>query len=200
MTYDPQRHHRRSIRLKGYDYSQAGAYFITICTQDRACLLGDVVDGEMQENEFGEIVRAEWFASADIRQEIRLNPDEFVVMPNHIHGIVWIIAPHRRGDRPVAPGTGNQPTMGDRPIMGDRPVAPTNCSRSVGSLIAGFKSAATKKINRLRGTPGAPLWQRNYYEHIIRNDKSLCRIRQYITNNPLRWDLDRMNASHSDLR
>ncbi len=92
MKYDPDRHHRRSVRLKGYDYAQPGAYFITICTQNRECLFGEIVDGEMHLNEFGEIVRAEWFRSAEIRAEIELHPNEFVVMPNHVHGIVWIVS------------------------------------------------------------------------------------------------------------
>ena len=89
MPYDPARHRRHSIRLRGYDYAQAGAYFVTICTQDRGCLFGEIVDVEVRPNDIGAIVREEWFRSADIRQEIELLPDEFVVMPNHIHGIVW---------------------------------------------------------------------------------------------------------------
>jgi REP element-mobilizing transposase RayT len=91
MPYDPTRHHRRSIRLKGYDYSQAGAYFITICTQDRAGLFGEIVDGEMRLNEYGQIVRDEWFHTAVVRPCVVLYPDEFVVMPNHVHGIIWIV-------------------------------------------------------------------------------------------------------------
>ncbi len=88
MKYDPNKHHRRSIRLKGYDYSSAGAYFITICAYQRACLFGEIVDGMMQLNEFGQIVADEWLKSSEIRREIAL--DEWVVMPNHIHGIVFI--------------------------------------------------------------------------------------------------------------
>jgi REP element-mobilizing transposase RayT len=98
MKYDPQHHRRRSIRLKEYDYSQAGAYFVTICTQHRKCLFGDVVDGEMRLNDAGRTVRDEWLKSQAIRNEIAL--DAFVVMPNHFHGIAII---RRRGDRPVAP-------------------------------------------------------------------------------------------------
>lgn len=188
MTYDHYgrpagRPNRRSIRLQGYDYSRAGAYFITICTQDRACLFGEVVDGKMRLNECGNIVRHEWFRSAEIRHEIVLFPDEFVVMPNHIHGIVRIVqshdADHRRGDRPVAP---TKPPHGPE-------------KHSVASLVAGFKSAVTKRINALRGTPGLPVWQRNYYEHIIRDEESLNRIRQYILDNPARWAFDRENPA-----
>ena len=85
------RYHRRSIRLKGYDYTQPGAYFVTICTHGRKMLFGRVVDGEMALNEFGEIVREEWFKTAQVRPYVRLYEDEFVVMPNHIHGIIWIV-------------------------------------------------------------------------------------------------------------
>ncbi|SMC25047.1 hypothetical protein SAMN02746041_02200, partial [Desulfacinum hydrothermale DSM 13146] len=91
MKYDPTPHHRRSIRLKGHNDSQAGAYFVTIVTQDRACLFGRIVDGEMRLNAYGKIVRAEWFKTAQVRPYVVLHEDEFVVMPNHIHGIIWIV-------------------------------------------------------------------------------------------------------------
>ena len=173
MKYNPDVHHRRSIRLQEYDYSRAGAYFVTICTKNRKCLFGDVIGGQMVLNDAGQIVVDEWTKTALIRDEIQL--DEWVVMPNHFHGIVWIThgtARHCRGDRPVAPTAGPQP-------------------RSLGAMIAGFKSAVTKGINELRQTPGAKLWQRNYYEHIVRNENELNRIRQYIINNPENWKSDR---------
>ncbi len=175
--YDPQRHHRRSIRLKGYDYTQPGAYFVTLCTHERAHLFGRVVNGVMVLNALGEMVRDEWFRSADIRAEIELHPDEFVVMPNHIHGIVWIV------DNAGATG----PNVGAHGRALQRP------PRSLPSFIAGFKSSVTNRINQHRDTPGAPVWQRNYYEHIIRDDRALNAIRQYIHDNPLRWHLDRYN-------
>lgn len=163
---------RKSIRLHGYDYAQPGAYFVTLCTRQRACLFGDVRDGGMRLNAIGEIVADEWVKTAEIRDEIDL--DEWVVMPNHFHAILVI----GRGDRPVAPTT-------TKPVasMGPR-------SRSVGAAIAGFKSSAAKRINTLRGTLGAPVWQRNYHEHIIRDEVSLDRIREYILANPSRWAAD----------
>ncbi|MDT7973589.1 MAG: transposase [Armatimonadota bacterium] len=179
MRYDPDRHHRRSIRLRGYDYRQPGAYFVTIVTQDRACLFGEVVGEEMHLNELGKIVWEEWFRSAEIRQEIELLPDEFVAMPNHVHGIVWIV------EFPV--GAHGRAPLHHAPLQ--------RLPRSLASFIAGFKSATTKRINALRGTPSAPVWQRNYYEHIIRDEKSLNRIRQYIAENPLRWHLDAENPN-----
>jgi len=182
MNYNSDIHHRRSIRLKGYDYSQSGAYFVTVCTHNRECLLGEITDGEMVLNEFGKIVADEWIKTGEIRDEIEL--DAWVIMPNHFHGIVMI----RRGDRPVAP-TPVAPT----------PVAPTPAAlpgprpKSIGSLMSGFKSAVTKRINEIRKTPGAKLWQRNYYEHIIRNEKSLENIRNYIIHNPAQWEEDENN-------
>lgn len=166
----PQRN-RRSIRLQGYDYSQAGAYFITLCTQDRECLFGEIVHGKMRLNDAGRIVADEWVKTAEIRDEIEL--DEWVLMPNHFHGILVIA--DGRGDRRVAP-TGPQP-------------------RSVGAVMAGFKSVVTKRINGLRQTPGAKLWQRNYWEHIVRNEPELKRIREYIHNNPAQWELDKLHPS-----
>jgi len=172
-----QRHHRRSIRLKGYDYSQAGAYFITICTQDRACLFGDVVDGEMRLNDVGGMVHDEWLRTADMRPNVEL--DAFVVMPNHFHGII-ILHPDGRGTLQRTPTT----TV-------EQFGKPT--SNTVPTIVRLFKSASTKRINEHRGTPGVSVWQRNYYEHIIRNEESLNRIRQYIYENPARWDMDRNN-------
>ena len=185
MTFRHDKHHRRSIRLRGYDYSRAGAYFVTMCVQNRACLFGDVVDGQMVVNPLGRIVADEWIKTADIRNEIKL--DEWVVMPNHFHGIVWII------HGTPTPGNGR----GTARCRGDRPVAPTAGPqpRSLGAMVAGFKSTVTKRINQTRNTPGAGLWQRNYYEHIIRNDDELNHIRQYIIDNPLQWETDRENPN-----
>ena len=197
--YNPDRHHRRSIRLRGYDYSRAGAYFLTICTHQQTMLFGEIIDGEMALNELGHIVEQEWAESERIRAEIQL--DEWVVMPNHFHGIVWISrdveidAQHfGRGDRPVAPTSTsvNHPAQLDIPTS--TPVVPTGPkSKSIGALVAGFKSAVTKSINTIRRTPGSPVWQRNYYEHVIRDEAALNRIRQYIIENPALWDKDMYN-------
>lgn len=165
-------HHRRSIRLQGYDYAQIGAYFVTVCTQNRECLFGDVVDDEMQLSDAGHIVVAEWLKTAEIRQKIEL--DRWAVMPNHFHGIVVII-----NDSEFENGRGTarrSPTMEQfgQPVEGSIPTS-----------VRSFKSAATKRINEMRGTPGAALWQRNDYEHILRDKTALARIREYIINNSL---------------
>ncbi len=179
------RYHRRSIRLKGYDYTQPGAYFVTICTHGREMLFGRVVGGEMALNEFGEIVREEWFKTARVRPYVRLYEDEFVVMPNHIHGIIWIVEVDPDDDDDVGERRRRAPTSHEqvcRPVPGSLP-----------TIVRAFKSAATKRINLLRDTQGARVWQRNYYERIIRDERALNAIRRYIIANPMRWSLDRHN-------
>lgn len=164
------RHHRRSIRLKGYDYAQAGAYFVTMCTRDRACLFGDITDERMCLNDCGQLVADSWRWLSGRYPYVGL--DEWVVMPNHLHGIIILIEPDGRG--------------------GSR-TAPTQNHKSLGRLIGAFKTVSTKRLNAIRHTPGDSVWQRNYYEHIVRDEESLARIRQYIIDNPSRWDEDREN-------
>ena len=183
-----QPHHRRSIRLSGYDYTAAGAYFITVCTHGRECLFGQIIDGEMRLNALGEIVRAEWEKSASMRAEIEIR--EYVIIPNHFHAIVVI----RWGD-PLRGQAGRGDGRGDRPVARteESPVAPHGPDpKSIGALIAGFKSAVTTRINQYRQTPGAPVWQRNYYEHIIRDEQSYQNIAAYILNNPQQWETDQL--------
>ena len=175
MAFDREQHHRRSIRLQGYDYSRPGAYFVTMVSHMRECLFGYVTGGRVTLNAFGEIVADEWKKSGDIRKNMEF--DVFVIMPNHVHGIVHIV--DRRGDRRVAP------TMPDAPLTPAKHLLP--------SFVSGFKSVVTKRINELRRMPGMAVWQRNYYEHIIRDEVSLNRIREYIINNPLQWDSDPEN-------
>lgn len=163
---------RKTLRLPGYDYASRGAYFVTICTHLHKQILGKVTGTVVELSTFGNIVRQEWLSSSKLRDEIRL--DIFVVMPNHVHGIVWIVSNNNVG------ATGRSHLPGPRP-------------KSLGAFIGGYKSAVTKRVNQIRNTAGAPFWQRNYYEHVIRNDASLDRIREYISTNPLRWDLDREN-------
>ena len=189
MTYNPDIHKRHSIRLSSYDYRSAGAYLVTICTFRKESILAEIADGEARLTPLGEIVLGEWLRSAEIRQEIEL--DESVVMPNHFHGIVFIhdnVGAH--GMRPVGMRPVDMlPDCGDSERAHGR--APLHrSSKSLGSFIAGFKSACTKRINELRDTPGLPVWQRNYHERVIRNDEELHALRGYIRNNPARWEED----------
>ena len=194
MKYDPNKHNRRSIRLPGYDYSQAGAYFVTICVEQRKCLFGEIIDGQMVLNQYGEIVAQEWQQSSVIRKEIEF--DVWVVMPNHFHGIVMIQNTIRECDRDRVRVNDNNHVgaNGRSPLRSDSPQRMK--PKSLSSLMAGFKSITTKKINILRDTPGTKLWQRNYYDRIIRNQDAMDKIRQYIVNNPVSWDIDQLHPDN----
>lgn len=164
-VYDPEIHHRRSIRMKGFDYSQPGLYFITICVHNKLCLFGNVIDGEMCLNKLGRIVEQEWLNTINVRKnDVALH--EYVVMPNHFHAVIELT---------------------NRMVVNDKGVCdtPLRCSpsKTIGAIVRGFKGAVSKNIGR-------SIWQRNYYEHIIRNAHSYRLIIEYIINNPVRWEKD----------
>lgn len=172
-------HHRRSVRLSGYDYAQSGAYFVTICAENRACLFGIVTDGTVQLNDAGRIVQNAWSELPGRFSQI--NVDSFVVMPNHIHGIIVV------GAQFIAPSNSlsNRVEEAARGAMNRTP--------TVGEILRAYKAVSTRMI---RSTVSADFrWQRNYYEHIVRNEESLNRIQQYIVDNPIRWDSDRDNPA-----
>jgi putative transposase len=198
MDMEIAKFHRRSIRLDGYDYSQCGAYFVTVCSHQRECLFADFVDGEIRLNDLGRIVDDEWQRSCAIRKEVEL--DVWCVMPNHIHGIVLI------NNIPSVGAYGNTPTYHTPNRSNSAPITDSSVrayghtslrspSKTIGAMIRGFKSAVTTRINEARRTFGAKIWRRNYYEHIIRNDDELNRIREYIEANPLHWEIDRENPN-----
>ncbi len=173
------RHRRRSIRLNGYDYTGDGAYFVTLCTRGRVNVFGTLAAGEMRLNEYGREVADCWAWLAERYPYVHL--DQWIVMPNHTHAIIVIAddrpedaGPDGRGGSRTAP-TGS---VGARNVRNGR--------KTLGRLIGAFKTVSTKRINDVRSTPGKKLWQRNYYEHVIRNDGSLRRIRAYIAGNPSR--------------
>ncbi len=187
MPFDPALHHRRSIRLRGYDYSGPGAYCLTICTRGKRHLVGEIVEGEMQLNPAGKMVEHHW--SILTRQFGSIRLDEFVVMPNHLHGIIVVVGAPLVGARDACVGAAlvaAQPgAVPNAKRAGTRP-APT-----IGDIVGAFKSVTTHEyIRGLRefGWPAftGALWQRNYYEHIICNDAELDKIREYIRTNPLR--------------
>jgi putative transposase len=171
---------RRSPRLQGYDYSQSGAYFVTICTQNRVHLFGDVVDGEMVLNTLGCVVETCWDDLPNHYNHIEL--DAFVIMPNHMHGIIFI-----SGGDGVGVGEGLKPSL-TKPSL-TKP-SPTTKRHGLTEIVRGFKTFSARKINQLRDTPGTPVWQRSFHDHIIRDVKGLNAIRQYIATNPLRWHDD----------
>lgn len=196
MTLFKEKYRIESTRLSGYDYSQPGAYFITIVTYNRQCSFGNIIDGEMMLNEFGVLVQNEWLKTGIIRPNI--NIDTFVVMPNHLHGIIIIT------DNDCNCGNCRDTLQRASTIMLQRAstitdtgmITKTNeqfgkpTKNSIPTIVRLFKSTTTKQINQLRQTPKQPLWQRNFYEHIIRNEVELNRIRQYIIDNPKKWKTD----------
>ena len=183
MPYDPDRHARRSIRLRNYDYAQPGAYFVTVCTYQRECLLGDVVNGEMVLNEDGEIVR---HTLEELPRKFPgIEVDMHVIMPNHLHGIILVgaqfIAPIPR-PAPI-PQTDMVGISGKSGVMNHAP--------TLGIVVRAFKAISTHMIRT--GSNGTFAWQRNYYEHVLRGEGALARAREYIVLNPLRWHLDGEN-------
>ncbi|AFY93881.1 transposase [Chamaesiphon minutus] len=164
MKYNPDFHHRQSIRLNGYDYLRSGAYFITICTDEREYLFGDIVNEEIELNTLGDIARSHWQQLSQHHPNIIM--DESIVMPNHLHGIIVL-------------------------------ESSTGSTKSISEIIRGFKTFSAKAINKERGLRGVSVWQRNYYDRIIRNELELDRVRQYIINNPRNWDTDKNNQTQS---
>jgi REP element-mobilizing transposase RayT len=174
--YNPNIHHRRSIRLKGWDYRHPGAYFVTLVTRDREPLFGFVDGGTVKTTQAGLIAQTLWRNLPYHFAHVRL--DEFIVMPNHLHAIIWLATNEGLPDA-------------------DPPASPTRrlLSGSLGAVVGSYKSQVTRRINAMRHTPGAVVWQVNYYEHIIRNERALAEIRQYIRDNPMRWEGDPENPT-----
>ena len=162
MTYDPERHHRRSIHLKGFDYSRSAIYFVTICAQNRECLFGTILQNQMLLNDAGGMVSAEWLALPSRFPSVIL--DEFIVMPNHFHGIIYI-----------SPDSPDNPTLGT--VLGAFKSIVNN------NYITGVSSKNWQPFDQR-------LWQRNYYEHIVKDDFGLQKIQAYIQNNPSTWQAD----------
>jgi REP element-mobilizing transposase RayT len=155
---------RKTIRLPEYDYAQPGTYFVTVCVADRACLFGTIADGRMTPNQLGSTVIESW---NDLLVRFRVvDLDAFIVMPNHVHGLIEICAPMARG---------------------------------LPAVVAAFKSISARRINAVRGSEG-PLWQRGFYEHVVRNESDRDRIRTYIDENPMKWDLDAENPERRNRR
>lgn len=189
--YEPAEHHRRSVRFPGYDYSFPGAYFITICAHRHKNIFGRCADKKMYLNAFGEIASIEWNKTEIIRKEIRL--DSYMIMQNHLHAVVWIT--NLNLETFIVGANGYSPSCITNKIISDnrayRHTPLRSPSNTIGSLIRGFKSSTTNKIHKINKKYNEPVWQRNYYEHIIRNENELNFIREYIRTNPANWRLDK---------
>jgi len=205
MKFDPQKHHHRSIRLKEYDYTAPGAYFITLVSWQRENIFGEILDGGIKLNQFGQIAKQQWEKLPRRFRHIEL--DEFVIMPNHVHGIIVISADRMgtAGDvyNNEAESSRRADCMG---TAGDvyNNKAESSCrapserfgqpvSGSIPTIVRSYKSSVSYRINLMRGTRGDPIWQRNYYEHIVRDVREWNRINQYIIDNPFNWRDDDEN-------
>ena len=192
MSYNPNTHHRRSIRLKGYDYSQAGLYFVTICCQDRICRFGKIENGEMILNNCGKIAYDEWEKLPERYPNMFL--DIFQIMPNHIHGVIALgeMRDAAVGATLAVALNNNAVALNDDGATANRATA--RVAPTVGNIIGAYKSLITNKcleICKFQGEYMGKLLQRDYWEHIIRNEQSYQRIANYIVNNPENWENDK---------
>ena len=178
QKYDPKIHHRHSIRLKEFDYSQPWSYFITICTYQRECILGEIVDGKMILNGYGKTVQFTWHDLPNHIAAIHLN--QYVIMPNHFHGIITI-----HDQAPDSANLGEGSENGDRQGYLSKPTPKATYQTTLPEIVHNLKSKSTRRINLQRRSQGTPVWQKNYYEHIIRNEISYNKIVEYIQNNPV---------------
>jgi putative transposase len=182
VYHEPRLLRRRPVRLKRYDYSEPGAYFVTIRAHRQACLFGEVRDAGMRQSDNDRIVQGCW---DDLpRHYLQVHIDSFVVMPNHVHGIIVLNETAAGADLRPAPtesGTGFR-------------------RHGVPEIVRAFKSFSAPRINELRNMVGERVWQRGYYERVVRNEDELNRIRQYIAENPLRWSEDEYHPSRSGSR
>jgi REP element-mobilizing transposase RayT len=197
MSYNPDIHDRQSMRHPQWDYRRPAAYFITVCTHQRRPVFGTIANETMRLNACGRIASEEWHRTEQVRANVTL--DAFVVMPNHIHGIIWIHpdggdSSARRDSSAMNPYAETFPHPGNTPTPDHNRSYGRAVANSISTMMRQFKSIATKRINRHRDTPGATVWQRNFYDHIIRNRQALHRIRRYIHTNPARWAQDRFHS------
>ncbi|MDF1580358.1 MAG: hypothetical protein P1P74_06210 [Desulfuromonadales bacterium] len=179
MAYNPDIHHRRSIRLRDFDYSGGGAYFVTLCVHGRECLFGEVADGEMRLSDAGRMVTTVWDSLP--HRYPGLGIDVCVVMPNHLHGIVIINDPVRAiHELPGCESVNPVRAIHELPLRSRR-------TMTLPKVVGFLKMNTAKQINQMRDTPGTPVWQRNYYERVIRSEREWNAIRQYIADNPAKW-------------
>lgn len=197
MKYNPKTHNRKSIRLKGYDYTQTGLYFVTICCQNRRHLYGHIENGKMILNESGLMIEKWYYELENKFSDIKCR--EMVVMPNHFHCIIENVG----ADLRVYPNNNTKPTLGEQPTLGEHdPILGEHIGSPLHRVVQWFKTMSTNEYIRGVKTKNwqrfdGKLWQRNYWEHIIRNDKSYYTISDYIRNNPLNWKEDSLNLENN---
>ena len=184
MAIDPRFPVRKHIRLRNYDYSAAGAYFVTVCAVDCKPLFGAITADEMQLSPWGEVVARCWLETPGHFPVVEL--DERQVMPNHFHGIL-VIKSHA-----LAPGPASAGDLPEVEAEFGKPLA-----GSLGTIVGAFKSAVTKRVGQREGTRGLSVWQAKFYDHVVRDENAMNRIREYIATNPLRWHLDRHNPERT---
>lgn len=191
MRYDPDKYHRQSIRLKGYDYSLQGGYFVTLVAKDRECNFGMIEGSQIRLNKIGELVILCWLRIPNHFGNTKL--DEYVLMPNHFHGIIIIEEAQGKGEASRLINSGGKISFpmdaSPQRLIGTQP-------GSIGAIVQNFKSVSTCRVNKIYIEPGNKIWQRNYFERIIRNERELNAIRQYIRDNPLKWELDKENPAN----
>jgi REP element-mobilizing transposase RayT len=193
VSTDPGLHRRRPIRIPEYDYTAPGRYYVTICVRNRECLLGRIRNGGIHLNELGRIVQRTWDELPRHYSNIFL--DAFVIMPNHVHGIIGITdcGAVDGADSNASVGTDSNAFVGAGSVFVGAGFKPAPTTTPLSEIIRGFKTFSARMINTSRTMPGVSVWQRNYYEHVIRNERDLGRIRQYIADNPAQWELDKNN-------
>jgi putative transposase len=172
MSFDPAIHHRHAMRLKGYDYSQSGYYFVNICTRNAMCILGEIQNATIRLSPLGRIVQGCWNEIPSHYTRVRL--ESFQIMPNHIHAIIGIQEPGRDAARPV-------------------PTEVNHRKGILGNIVGSFKAAATKAVHEAGHFVGRTIWQSRFYDHIIRDDVAFYFVQQYIELNPLMWEYSRWN-------
>jgi REP element-mobilizing transposase RayT len=190
MAYNPALHNRQSIRLQGYDYSQSGAYFITICTYKKEKYFGEIVNAEVKLNLVGQYALHQWKMIPQRFENVEL--DEFIIMPNHIHGIIvirsWGEGSENRHHFP--PGNAFSDLS---PLRINEQLQPNGTvPGSIGAIVQNYKSSTSRKINAMPKLKDIKLWQTNYYDHIIRDEEDYARIVEYIRNNPQKWEQDEL--------
>ncbi len=186
-------HNRYTIRLPGYDYSQSGGYFVTLLTWHREQTLGEIVSSEVQLSKMGQIARSEWLRLESRFPNVKL--DEWIIMPNHIHAILMLLPADavRARLNPKDHGLESSASPLQRVPLPAQPKG--TVPHSLGAILGAYKASVSNKAHHILDNPGITIWQRNYYEHVIRDEAELQKIRQYIHNNPLKWELDEENRA-----